>query len=67
MPQPWAQVRSQLALATRYERPEQELDVLRRDLRAARLADAIEKAVNAAPSLTIEQRARLARLLLPSE
>lgn len=38
----------------------------RRDLLAAKLARAIEAAVNAAPPLTDEQRARLAGLLMPA-
>jgi hypothetical protein len=67
MPEPWAQARSQLALATRYGADEQRLAELRRDLREARRAAAIDKAIEkvvaAAPSLTDEQRARLSAVL----
>lgn len=40
-------------------------DQLRRDLRAARLAEHIQRVVDEAPSLTADQRSRLADLLRP--
>lgn len=59
----WTRARARLAVQTRHGADEQTLAELRRDLRAARLAEAIEKTVAELPPLTDEQRARLASLL----
>jgi hypothetical protein len=63
----WTKARARLANATRYGVDPDTLAELRRDLRAARLAEAIEQAVSVEPPLTSEQRVRLARLLCPTE
>lgn len=54
--------RARLAALVRHH-PHEDHGDARRDLRAARLADAICKTVDAAPPLTEEQRSRLALLL----
>lgn len=52
---------AELAAATRHH-PER-VDELRRDYAAAKLEDFVRRTVDAAPPLTDEQRARVARLL----
>lgn len=47
-------------------RARNEADEARRDYRAAQLAEYIQRTVDAAPPLTAEQRARLARILAPT-
>lgn len=61
----WTQVRSELARSVKDRADEQTLEALRLELRAALLAEAIRKAVDALPPLTAEQRADLSRLLVP--
>ncbi|MGI9092667.1 MAG: hypothetical protein ACR2FF_04330 [Mycobacteriales bacterium] len=61
----WTQDRARLAAHKRHH-PDADDGDLRRDLRAARLADYIERTVAAAPPLTGEQKDRLALLLRPS-
>ncbi|MBB2894576.1 hypothetical protein [Flexivirga oryzae] len=58
----WTQTRSQIAHAKRRD-PNADVTELRRQLRAERLAEHIERVVNEAPPLTPEQRDRLAVLL----
>lgn len=60
--QSWTAIRSRLA-NTRKANPDADVTDLRRDLKAARLADYIRKTVDTAPELTAEQRERLATLL----
>ncbi|GAA2726323.1 hypothetical protein [Actinocorallia aurantiaca] len=55
-------IRQQLASASRFS-PEK-VDDLRRDLNAQTLEDHIRAIVDTAPPLTVEQRERLAGLLL---
>lgn len=55
--------RARVAALTRHHPDGPELDVARRDLAAAKLADYIRRTVDAAPSLTPAQRDRLALLL----
>ncbi len=63
MPDPAvAQARASLAARTRHN-PDGDHTDARRDLAAAKLADYIRKAVDAAPPLLPEQRDRLALLL----
>ncbi len=59
----WTQARSRLALLHRDDAPAPAIAEARRDLRAARLADYIERTVAEAPPLTPAQRDRLATLL----
>lgn len=59
----WTQARARVALAVRNGLPPEQVEDLRRDLRAERLAEHIRKTVEAAPPLTPEQRDRLALLL----
>lgn len=59
----WTKHRSRIALMTAQKADPGEIDLERRNLRAARLADYIRKTVDAAPPLTVEQRDRLAVLL----
>lgn len=57
-------IRSRLATHSRYRPDDTETaDELRRDYRAARLAEYISRTLAAAPPLTPEQRERLALLL----
>jgi hypothetical protein len=60
----WTTERARYAALTR-SRPADDPDLIdaRRNLRAARLEDAIRAAVAAAPPLTDEQRTRLAAIL----
>jgi hypothetical protein len=58
----WTSERGRLAATVRHN-PDADVSEIRRDLRAARLEDAIRKAVDAAPPLSPEQRAKLAGLL----
>lgn len=61
----WSSERARLAGNSRHHGPnsEQALEA-RRALKAARLEDAISRAVDSAPPLTPEQRRKLAVLLL---
>jgi hypothetical protein len=60
----WTAERARVAALSRDRAPDDpDLINARRNLRAERLAAAIRKTVDAAPPLTIEQRARLAALL----
>jgi hypothetical protein len=59
----WTKARSDLALAVRDGADQKVIDGHRRDLRAERLADHIQKVVDSAPPLTEQQLARLAVLL----
>ena len=58
----WTQTRSQIAHAIK-KNPNADTTQLRQQLRAERLAEHIERTVNAAPPLTAAQRDRLALLL----
>ena len=58
----WTKTRSQIAHAKRRD-PDADVTELRRQLKADRLADYINRVVDAAPPLTVEQRDRLALLL----
>ena len=60
----WTSERARVAALTR-SRPADDPDLLaaRRDLRCERLADYIQRTVDAAPPLTAAQRDRLATLL----
>ena len=62
----WQKTRSKIARAVRDHHPESEITALRRDLRADRLEEHIQRVVDEAPPLTAEQRARLAILLTSS-
>lgn len=60
----WTAERARVASLSRSRTPDDpDLIDARRNLRAARLADYIERTVNEAPPLTDEQRDRLASLL----
>jgi hypothetical protein len=59
----WTHVRAQIAVTLKND-PTADVSELRRDLRAERLAEHIAKTADAAPPLTVEQRNRLAVLLL---
>ncbi len=60
----WKVPQARVAALTRSREPDDpELIAARRSLRAARLADYIERTVDAAPELTAEQRDRLVLLL----
>lgn len=61
----FTKARSSLALAVRDGAPAEQVDELRRDMRAERLAEVIKRTVDAAPQLSAEQRERLAALLRP--
>jgi len=71
MPEPWAQARAKLAIATRHGADEKTLAELRAAYRVAHQSAvvdrAIEKVAAAAPVLTAAQRARLAELLCSTE
>lgn len=62
----WTQERAKLAAHKRHH-PDADDSALRRDLRAARLADYITRTVDQAPALSGEQREKLALLLRPSQ
>jgi hypothetical protein len=60
----WTHERAKLASIIRHRSGDQAaIDDARRNLRAARLEDAIRAAVDAAPPLNDEQRTRLAAIL----
>jgi hypothetical protein len=61
----WRSERARLAALRRY-RAADDPDVLAADrgLRAIRLAEHVQRVVDAAPPLTTEQRSRIARILL---
>lgn len=60
----WTTERARVASLSRSRTPDDpDLTEARQNLRVERLADAIRKAVDAAPPLTPEQRDRLAHLL----
>ena len=64
MPTTWKSERARLAALSRHRSGDtQAIDDARRNLRAARLEDAIREAVDAAPPLSDEQRDHLARIL----
>lgn len=63
---PWTHHRSQVASLTAHGAEPELIENARRNLRAARLADYIQKTVDAAPPLTAAQRDRLATLLRPT-
>ena len=58
-------ISSRIAAIERHH-PNTDTGELRRDMRAAKLAEHIRRVVDAAPPLTDDQRARLAVLLLRS-
>ncbi len=61
----WTAERARVASLSRSRTPDDpDLIAARRNLRAERLADYIQRTVDAAPPLTAEQRARLAGLLV---
>jgi hypothetical protein len=63
----WTHERARVASLTRSrEANDPELQEARRNLRTERLADYIQRAVDAAPPLSQEQRDRLAALLGPT-
>lgn len=68
MPTNWTHYRAQVATLSR-SRAADDPDLIeaRRNLRAARLQDHIEKALADAPPLTEQQLERIARLLSPSK
>jgi hypothetical protein len=63
----WTSERARVASLTRSRTPDG-LDLLtaRLNLKAARIEDYVAKVVNAAPLLTLEQRARIASLIQPA-
>jgi hypothetical protein len=63
---PWTHHRSQIASLTAHGAEPELIENARRNLRAARLADYIQKTVDAAPPLTDAQLSRLATLLRPT-
>jgi len=58
----WTQTRSKIAHIKKAD-PAADVTDLQRQLKAERLEDYIQRSVDAAPPLTVEQRARLAALL----
>ena len=58
----WTHTRSKIAV-TKRANPSADLTELRRQLKAERLEDHIKQVVDSAPSLSSEQRARIAALL----
>lgn len=62
-PDTWTHHRARVASLTARKAPPDQIGDARRDMRAARLADCIRNAVDAAPPLTAAQRDRLALLL----
>ncbi len=66
IPTDWKQKRGRLArLSQDLPADDPQLGELRRDIRAARLAQHVEKILAEAPPLTDQQRDRLAELLRP--
>lgn len=62
----WTQERGRVAALSRSRTPDDpDLQAARRDLKAERLKDYINRVVAEAPPLTDEQRRRLAALLVP--
>ena len=62
----WTSERARVASLTRSRTPEDpDLIDARRNLRAARLEDHVEKTLAAFPPLSASQRARIAALLVP--
>lgn len=72
MTAPWTYERSRIAILSRAVKrgeipaDDPRLDEARRNLRAAKLAEEISAAVDAAPPLTERQRTELAELLRPA-
>lgn len=63
----WTSDRARVASLTRSRTADDpELIAARQQLKTQRLADYIQRTMDAAPPLTMEQRDRLARLLRPS-
>jgi len=62
-PKPWTHHRARVASLTARKADPAQIDEARRDMRAARLGDYIQRTVDAAPPLTPEQVDRLALLL----
>jgi hypothetical protein len=63
----WTAERARVASLSRSRTPDDpDLVNARRNLRAARLEEAVRRAVDAAPELTPEHRERLAALLRPA-
>lgn len=63
----WKSPRGRVAALSRSRHPDDpDLVAARQELRTARLADQIQRTIDAAPPLSAEQRARLARLLAPA-
>jgi hypothetical protein len=60
----WTLIRSELANVIRRDPDDPRVPILRRQLRAARLTEHVQKSLEAAPPLTDEQRASIARLLI---
>lgn len=58
----WTKTRSKIATTLRYD-PAADVTDLRRELRAQRLEEHVQKVIDAAPPLTDEQRDRIARIL----
>lgn len=58
--------RAVVAARKRHKHPESEVAAAEADLRAAKLAQAIERTLAAAPPLTPQQRMQLASLLVAS-
>jgi len=61
----WTHTRSRIA-RTKKADPEADVTELRRQLKAERLEEYIERVVNDAPELNDEQRRRLASVVLPT-
>ncbi len=60
----WTQDRARVAALTRHRNPDDPaLNDARRDLAAERLAHYVQRVVDTAPTLTVEQRERIANLL----
>jgi hypothetical protein len=57
-------LRARVAATTRHNPDHPELEASRRTLKAAALERRIREAINARPALSVDQRARLAGLLL---
>jgi hypothetical protein len=62
MEERWTKVRSDIALAKKKD-PNADVTELRRDLKAAHLAEYVRRLVGEAPALSPEQRDRIAQLL----
>jgi hypothetical protein len=65
LPDTWTHHRARIAARKRHYGPDADVSDLARDLRAARAEDYIRGLVTAEPPLSVEQRAHLARLLVP--